>query len=105
VTLEEKQQRYLELMHAMQTGVGYDIEAEPLSPRYLPQEIHRAIKHLRVGINSALLQQAAISELLVAKGIITHDEYLDKLIEKVEQEVASYEQRLSERFGSSIKLG
>jgi hypothetical protein len=100
---EEKLLRYGALMHAMQTGIEYGVD-ETL-PRDVPPSLFRALKHLRVGINSCLINQAALSELLVAKGVFTDDEYLNKMLEKLEQEVRSYEQLLTQQKGVKVKLG
>lgn len=87
----------------MQTGIEYGVD-ETL-PKNVSPDLFRALKHLRVGINSCLINQAALSELLVAKGIITDEEYIDKILEKLEQEVRSYEQLLTQQKGVKVKLG
>lgn len=77
--------RYMAAMHAMQSGVAAEQarggkETEP--------------KHLRVGVNSALLNQGALAKLLIDKGIITDDEYLLAVTEQAEKEKTAYEARL-----------
>jgi len=76
---------YEEAMHAMQSGVALDHSrgSNDGSP-----------KHLRVGINSCLSDQAALARLLIAKGVITEAEYFAAILEGAELEVANYEQRL-----------
>lgn len=100
MTLEEKKQKYLDLVHAMQSGVaakmGHDggARAGEASP-----------KHLRVGVNSAMVDIDALSSLLVEKDIITEDEYYDVLIVHMEAEIKMYEDYLSEKIGgAAIKL-
>ena len=58
--------RYLKAAHAMQTGVALEMSrhAAPTEP-----------KHLRVGVNAAMSDQAGLVKLLIAKGIFTEDEY------------------------------
>lgn len=96
MTIEEKQSKYLALLHAMQTGVGFKLqkdasEADP--------------KQVRTGINSALVSHGALVALLVNKGLITLDEYYDSLIEALEREVKMYEEQLSKQYGgASITL-
>jgi hypothetical protein len=63
---------YLEAMHGVQTGVKFEIESKDERNASSP-------KHLRTGINSAMLNQAAIACLLIKKGIITEAEYLEEI--------------------------
>lgn len=51
-------------------------------------------KHLRVGVNSALVEASAMARLMFRKGLITAAEYFDVLIETWEQEVDSYRARI-----------
>ena len=89
------QERYHQAAHAMQTGVAMEMQ---LSTR------NTEPKHLRVGINSALVDSAALAELLIRKGVITEAEYLEAIATAMEREAASYEQRLSEHYGRKITL-
>lgn len=96
ISLLEKQQRYRELMHAVQTGVKFCLqhgstEAEP--------------KHLRVGLNSCFIDNTALVRLLIAKGVFTEEEHLDAVIKEAEEEVKSYELLLKEKYGATVKLG
>lgn len=93
------EERYEAAAHAMQTGVAWELErdgisAGPASP-----------KHLRVGVNAAMCDQAALVKLLIAKGIITHDEYLEAIATAMEAEAARYEARISRATGAKITLG
>lgn len=97
MTIDEKKERYAQLCHAMQTGVAFVMENDP-SPT--------TPKHLRVGINSAMVDSAALARLLMSKGIITEDEYFDSLIQTMEEEVQRYREELSQYFGGAdIELG
>ena len=86
---------YEKLMHALQTGVAAEMnyDTAPTQP-----------KHLRVGINSTLCEQAALVKLLLEKGVFTEIEYYTALRDSVLAEVLSYEKRLKERYGIDIKL-
>lgn len=88
--------RYEVASHAMQTGVATEMEhnTKPTEP-----------KHLRVGVNSAMVNQAALARLMIDKGIITADEYHAALADQMEAEVASYEDMLSARLGTKVRLG
>lgn len=53
-------------------------------------------KHLRVGVNSALVETSALGRLMFRKGMMTATEYYDALIEAWEQEVDSYRERVKQ---------
>jgi hypothetical protein len=53
-------------------------------------------KHLRVGVNSALVETSALARLMFRKGMMSAEEYYDALIETWEQEVDSYRTRVKE---------
>jgi hypothetical protein len=96
MSIEELRAHYAAKLHGVQSGVAatMNFDAGETSP-----------KHLRVGINSALVNQGAFVALLIEKGLITEHEYLVKLCEYADREVASYEKKLAERFGRTISLG
>lgn len=87
---------YKELAHAMQTGVAYELEKDPKSG---------TPKDLRVGLNSAMVNDAALARLLIAKGVITLEEYEAEVTAEMQREVKRYEDRLTERYGTKITLG
>lgn len=87
-------ERYLQAAHAMQTGVA--LEHARGSDDATP-------KHLRVGINSALVNDAALVRLLIDKGVLTLAEYERAVADQMEREVADYEARLS-ATGTQVKL-
>ncbi len=79
--LSKLKARYLELCHAMQTGVTFMMhfngkEVEP--------------KHLRVGINASMSDHGALVQLLLKKGLITEEEYYEELCESMQREVDNY---------------
>lgn len=86
---------YVALSHAMQSGVAMEMNyhPNPTSP-----------KHLRVGVNSAMVEHAALVRLLVSKGIITDEEYCKALRDGMKEEVSVYQKRLSEHFGREVTL-
>lgn len=93
----ENRQRYNAAMHAMQTGVALDQElgSQDGTP-----------KHLRVGVNSALMESSMLARMLIAKGVFTWEEYYDALVEAAELEALEYQQRIQDRYGSDkIILG
>lgn len=74
--------RYHAALHAMQSGVAVE-----MGPSTEP-------KHLRVGVNAALVGSAALGRLLIEKGVITLDEYEAAMAAEMEAEQARYEQKL-----------
>lgn len=91
---DEINDRYLALMHAMQSGVAYSHASG----------VADSPKHLRVGVNSALVSVHALAALLTEKGVFTVDEYGQSLVFAMEAEVERYEADLSERLGKEVKL-
>jgi hypothetical protein len=86
--------RYTKALHAMQTGVMYQME-----PSGNPAETQP--KHLRVGVNAALIDSGAMAKLLIDKGIITLDEYQAALADMAEREVAHYTELVNRQFGGT----
>jgi hypothetical protein len=83
-------QRYLDAAHAMQSGVAAKMPIDPSETQP---------KHLRVGVNSAMVDTAALAGLLIAKGLITQDEYVTAVADGMEREKALYETWLTDRMG------
>lgn len=69
----------------MQTGVKYEMETG--------RDSATTPKHLRVGVNSAMVAQAGLVKLLIDKGLITEDEYFESQADAMEEEVKRYESR------------
>src|SRR3954471_24629724 len=88
--------RWVRAMHALQAGVRMEMELG-LSRDTEP-------KHLRVGVNSALVDHGALVALLVQKGLVTEEEYLTAIAEGAEREKRAYEQRLSAALGKTVHL-
>lgn len=106
MTLEDME-RYHLAQHAMQTGVsimmalndpGKNVNAFVSGIGDVPG----AEKHLRVGINSSMVDNTALAKILMAKGIFTRDEYEKYLADEMESEVERYRQRIKEKTGLSM---
>ncbi|MBD2261412.1 hypothetical protein [Pseudanabaena sp. FACHB-2040] len=93
--LEELKQRYFALAHAMQTGVAFTMEFDPSQV---------APKHLRVGVNSAMVEHSAVVRLLLEKGIFTELEFYESLCEVMEEEAQRYKRQLREHYGGDVDL-
>jgi hypothetical protein len=86
-------ERWHKAAHAMQTGVAYEMAAgknDATTP-----------KHLRVGINAAMVDHAGLVRLLIAKGVFTEAEYTATIADEMEAEVERYQNRI----GSKVTLG
>ena len=88
--------RYMAAMHAMQTGVMWQMQ-DPSVKETEP-------KHLRVGVNSALIDSGALARVLIKKGIITMDDWEVALADLAEEEVADYTRRVRTQVGTHITL-
>ncbi len=92
--------RYMAAMHGVQSAIAFEIErtgeaAAGANP-----------KHLRTGINSCLVDSFALSQLLMAKGVFTEDEYFAAIADAAEREVAELTKRVREKTGlQNISFG
>lgn len=87
---------YSQLLHAMQTGVAHIIESGT-STETEP-------KHLRVGVNSAMVEAAALVHLLVDKGLITLEEWEVALTAMMKREVETYSARVNQAYGGGANI-
>lgn len=88
-------ERYQATAHAMQSGVAFSMANDPTET---------TPKHLRVGINSAMVEHSALVGLLIKKGLITEVEYYEALADSMEAEAKRYQQRLSQIYGRDVEL-
>ena len=95
--MSEHRKRYNAAAHAMQSGVAFEMSAG-VSKETEP-------KHLRVGVNSAMVDSAALAGLLIAKGLFTLEEYEKAIADQMEAEAESYRKRIADRTGANISLG
>lgn len=93
--LEELRRRYFAAAHAMQSGVAFmmSYDRKQTDP-----------KHLRVGINGALCDQGGLVTLLIRKGLITEEEYLQAILQSMEAEVERYKADLVAATGGKTKI-
>lgn len=87
--------RYQAALHGMQTGVAYEMQHDAKATQP---------KHLRVGVNAAMVDHSALAKLMMDKGIITEEEYYRALVAAMEAERDRYELHLTRTLGISIKL-
>lgn len=87
MAIEKDRERHLAAAHGMQAGVGTVMQ-------YNPNET--APKHLRVGINAAMSDQAGLVRLLIAKGVFTEEEYVASIADEMERERDRYARTVEE---------
>lgn len=78
-------------MHAMQSAVALKMQMGEEGARETQP------KHLRVGINSAMITDFAVGKLLISKGIITELEYAQAVRDAAVAELESYKAWFRER--------
>lgn len=107
-------QEYARALHAIQTGVLYEMQFDFEEGRGISPDTPtgRLIKHLRTGLNGALADHGSLARLLITKGIITDEEYKEAMLAGVRAEKENYEATLSARLerksgrqGAKITLG
>lgn len=82
----DDRERYEAAAHGMQSGVA------AMMRRGHPET---ESKHLRVGVNSAMCDHAALVRLLMAKGLFSEEEYNKEIADEMERERERYELRIS----------
>jgi hypothetical protein len=92
---ESDKRRYNKALHAVQSGVKVllDKGADFASP-----------KHLRVGLNSAFVNDAAMARLLISKGVFTEDEYVRAIADEMEREQAAITKEVNQAYGSDGRI-
>lgn len=93
--IQELIDQYFKAVHAVQSGIAAKMNIDPKDIKP---------KHLRTGINMAMVQDAALVALLIEKGIITHKEYYTSLLKWAQKEQRDYEEYLSTHYKTKITL-
>jgi len=103
--------QYLAAAHAMQTGVAgimeLDRTSRGLAPLAVPEispNCETSPKHLRVGVNSAMVDHAALVRCLTDAGVFKRSDYEAALNVEMAREVVRYETRLTELVGKTVRL-
>lgn len=96
---EDLEKETLAHLHGMQAGVGMKMHKDG---GHVDGET--SPKHLRVGVNSAMVDHAALLEVLIEKGIVTHGQIQRARIKWAKKEKESYEEYLSKIYGAKVNL-
>ena len=89
MSIEDDRLRYFDAAHAVQSGLAF---LENTSPQMFQP------KHLRVGIDTAKVEQSGLATLLISKGVFTEAEYIATLADAMEDE----KRRLEKEVGASL---
>lgn len=81
-----------QLAHRVQSGIAFMLERANQRGERFPE---CEPKHLRVGVNSALIKTSALTRLLLEKHVFTAEEYFDSIIRVWRDEVESYRAHLA----------
>lgn len=95
--IAELRAEYERHLHGMQSGVKAMMEAQP---RPLADEL----KHLRVGINSAMVNDLALVRILMAKGVLSALEYSEAMTVAMREEKEGYERQVGELYATKVTL-
>jgi hypothetical protein len=95
---EDFWERYVRATHAMQTAIAVMIGHDPTVG---------GPKDLRAGLNSALVDSGALTELLIRKGVFTSKEYAQAVTEMMEREARMRREELVRRgiVPDNVELG
>ncbi len=97
MSTEDEMARYQAAAHAMQSGVATKMTFDPSET---------TPKHLRVGVNAAMVENSALVKLLIDKGVIGEEEFFAALADGMEAERDKYAETIREHFGHpGIRLG
>lgn len=99
-TLEENEEEYHVNMHAIQSCIALGMNR--------PEETgYGDLKHMQVGIVSLFVNDHAMMELLIKKGITTREEYVAQLVLSTRQELNRLTEEAQARvakMGSETKI-
>lgn len=84
--------RYLLAVHAMQSAVAHKMALDAEMPA---GESGTSPKHLRVGVNAAMVDHGALAALLIRKGVISEEEYFAATSSAMETEVENYRKAMN----------
>lgn len=93
-----KSEAYSMICHALKSGVELKHQLmREMSDQHNPEI-------LKVSVTSALSDNAALAQLLISKGLITHEEYWRSIMLNMANEVIQYETDITEMTGIPVLL-
>jgi hypothetical protein len=70
---------------------------------FLKDKSSQTPKHLRVGINVAMVDHGALVDLLIKKGLFTEEEYAEVLVESMRKEVNKYREEIAAEMDVDVE--
>lgn len=99
----EAKAKYKHHAHRVQAGIAALID---LASSGKTDYTAHTPKQLRVGVDTSKADQGSLARLLIAKGIITEDEYCEALADGMELEADAFEKDVQDAVGDDrIHLG
>lgn len=92
-------QRMNAAQHKIQSAMAFDMERKLQGKMNELPDIKQFMKHLRVGVNSAMAEHAGLAKLLIDKGVITSAEYMDAMVDALEEEAERCEVLVRRVYG------
>ena len=89
---------YEEAGHGVQSAIRFEMTKRGF-PDDEADKIVQALKHLRVGLDMRAADQSALAGLLIEKGVITTDEYVEQVRLGANEELARYEEHCRQEYG------
>lgn len=78
--------------HGVQSAVKYEMEQRK-------RPVDDELKHLRVGIDMRAADMRGLVELLIKKGVLTVEEYVEEMRLAANEELARYEDHVRRTYG------
>ncbi len=85
---------YEAALHGVQSAIKYELDRVGGK-----RDITDHIKHLRVGIDARAADAQGLANLLIRKGLITLEEYVEAMRLAANEELARYTQHCRETYG------
>lgn len=91
---QQEYEKYMALCHKIQSAIAYSrMLPSPEVPGATVYDRLTSPKHLRVGVDLRSVDNAAMVNLLVSKGLITRLEWIQSLVAASEAEVKMWEDK------------
>lgn len=89
---------YNQAAHGIQSAVRFEMTKEGV-PDEAQDAVIKMLKHLRVGVDMRASDAAGLATLLIGKGVITVDEYIEHMRQAANEELARYTDHIRKEHG------
>lgn len=84
--------------HGIQSAIRFEMSQQGFPDDDQDKIVHM-LKHLRVGLDCRASDAAGLAGLLIAKGVITVEEYLEHMRLAANEELARYQDHVRREYG------